>query len=58
MVIYVGGVEHTVILGNYLFLKLSNSEFFCLFFSLELVCCKKRQKFVPDQLLVWGIRAL
>ena len=25
MVIYVGGVEHTVILGNYLFLKLSNS---------------------------------
>ena len=21
---------------------------------LELVCCKKRQKIVPDQLLVWG----
>ena len=26
MVIYVGGVEHTVILGNYLFLRLSNSK--------------------------------
>jgi hypothetical protein len=26
MVIYVGGVEHSVILGNYLFLKLSNSQ--------------------------------
>ena len=25
---------------------------------LEPVCCKKRQKIVPDQLLVWGIRAL
>ena len=27
-------------------------------FKLEPVCCKKRQKIVPDQLLVWGIRAL
>ena len=26
--------------------------------KLEPVCCKKRQKIVPDQLLVWGIRAL
>ena len=26
MVIYVGGVEHSVFLGNYLFLKLSNSQ--------------------------------
>ena len=26
MVIYVGGVEHTVILGKYSFLKLSNSK--------------------------------
>ena len=25
---------------------------------LEFVFCKKRQKIVPDQLLVWGIRAL
>ena len=25
---------------------------------LELVCCKKRQKIVPDQLMVWGVRAL
>ena len=25
---------------------------------LEPVCCKKRQKIIPDQLLVWGIRAL
>jgi hypothetical protein len=25
---------------------------------LELVCCKKRPKIVPDQLLVWEIRAL
>ena len=25
---------------------------------LEPVCCKKRQKIFPDQLLVWGIRAL
>ena len=24
---------------------------------LESVFCKKRQKIVPDQLLVWGIRA-
>ena len=26
--------------------------------QLEPVCYKKRQKIVPDQLLVWGIRAL
>ena len=32
MVIYVGGVEHTVILGKYLFSKLSNSEFFVAYF--------------------------
>ena len=25
--------------------------------ELQPVCCKKRQKIVPDQLLVWGIRA-
>ena len=25
---------------------------------LEPVCCKKRPKIVPDQLLVWRIRAL
>ena len=25
---------------------------------LDPVCCKKRQKIVPDQLLVWRIRAL
>ena len=29
-----------------------------LLMPLELVCCKKRQRMVPDQLLVWGIRAL
>ena len=26
--------------------------------TLEPVCCKKRQNIVPEQLLVWGIRAL
>ena len=26
--------------------------------NLKPVCCKKRQKIVPDQLLVWGIRAI
>ena len=26
--------------------------------ALEPVCCKKRPKIVPDQLLVWVIRAL
>ena len=26
--------------------------------GLEWVCCKKRQKIVPDKLLVWEIRAL
>ena len=26
--------------------------------ALEPICCKKRPKIVPDQLLVWGIRAL
>ena len=26
--------------------------------ALKPVCCKKWQKIVPDQLLVWGIRAL
>ena len=29
-----------------------------LILQLELVCCKKWPKIVPDQLLVWGIRAL
>ena len=35
MVIYVGGVEHTVILGNYLFFKIFKFRIFCcLLFSL------------------------
>ena len=34
------------------------TEIFVRISALELDCCKKWQKIVPDQLLVWGIRAL
>ena len=40
-------------IGNILFF--THNPFVC---DLEPVCCKKRPKIVPDQLLVWGIRAL
>ena len=45
------GWRHVVWLHSYAVKKLTE-------FQLEPVCCKKRQKIVPDQLLVWGIRAL
>ena len=32
-------------------------EFLKKYIDLEPLCCKKRQKIVPDQLMVWGIRA-
>ena len=31
------------------------AKFVCLPAALEAVCCKKRQKIVHDQLLVWGV---
>ena len=46
-------ISHRVVNREYLHMC-SN----CQHILVELVCCKKRQKIVPDQLLVWVIRVL